>query len=94
MRLGTRIRAGFDPADIQPSKAAQSIKKPVLIVHGELDTYIALHDAHAIFEAIPHEQKALRLVPDGSHGDILAKGGTSLYADLVQFFLASLPPDS
>jgi alpha-beta hydrolase superfamily lysophospholipase len=91
VRLGAKLRAGFDPASIRPARAAQSITQPVLIGHGARDNYIAPSHARAIFDAIPHDNKILHLIPDGAHHNVLAKGGNDFYADLAEFFLKNLP---
>jgi pimeloyl-ACP methyl ester carboxylesterase len=91
IRLCTLIRAGFDPADIAPVEDARSLQIPVLIGHGERDIYIPPSNARQIFEAIPHTNRELHLIPEGSHGDVLAQGGNEFYADLSVFFLKHLP---
>lgn len=91
VRAGTAVRAGFDPGSIRPSEAARSIDRPVYLVHGALDIYVQPHHAHSIHQAIPHDEKTLRVVPNGSHGDVLSKGGNILYSDLAEFFLRNLP---
>lgn len=91
VRAGTAVRAGFDPGAIRPSDAARSIDRPVYLVHGALDIYVQPHHAQSIHQSIPHDNKTLRVVPNGTHGDVLSKGGNILYADLAEFFIRNLP---
>lgn len=87
--LGVRLRAGFFPSEVQPAEAAKRIKIPSLIIHGARDTFIPPADGQAIFDAIPHSAKHLRIVPDGSHGNVLARGSHPLYAEICRFFIAA-----
>lgn len=87
VRLGTRVRAGFDPADIRPDRAAARLTIPVCLVHGADDAFIPPDHSRRLHEAVPHGRKLLQLVPDARHGDVLAVGGTALYADLCGFYL-------
>lgn len=93
VRFGTWCRAGFDPASIRPAEAAADITVPVFIGHGALDSFITASDAQRIHDAVPHERKTIRLVPDGTHSNVLAKGGNAFYADITEFFLTHLPED-
>lgn len=91
VRLGTRVRAGFDPARIRPEQSAALVTAPILVVHGEADTFIPTTHAKRIYGAISHRNKLLQLVPKAGHGDVLAVGGNALYADLTAFYLRHLP---
>ena len=91
VRFGTWCRAGFDPASIRPVDAAAGLTVPVFIGHGQLDTFITSSNAQRIHDAVPHTRKTIRIIPDGSHGNVLAKGGNAFYADLAGFFLEHLP---
>jgi hypothetical protein len=55
-----------------------------------IQIYLPPSNARQIFAAIPHSQKELHLIPEGSHGDVLAQGGNEFYADLSAFFLKHL----
>lgn len=92
VRLGTRFRAGFDPAEIRPAEAAATINIPVFVGHGSRDAFIPSTQAQLIFNAVPHQDKTLKFVPDGEHGNVLARGGNPFYADIAEFFLKNLPP--
>ena len=45
---------------------------PVLIIHGDLDTLISSDAARENFAAIGHERKALKLLSQAGHNDLLA----------------------
>lgn len=87
---GTRLRAGFWPADIRPVDAAGKLNQPVFIGHGDLDGYIGIDQARDIFAAIPGGRKKFRVVTGADHNHVLSKGSHALYADLCQFFLAAV----
>jgi uncharacterized protein len=87
---GTRLRAGFWPADIRPVDAAGKLNQPVFIGHGDRDESIGIDQARAIFAAIPGGRKKFRVVAGADHNHVLSKGSHALYADLCQFFLAAV----
>ncbi len=94
VRLGTRLRVGFDPADIRPDLAAAKLSIPVYILHGADDHFIPTTHAQRIYDAVPHADKRLQIVPAAAHGNVLSTGGTPLYADLCQFLLEKVAPVS
>ena len=87
---GTRLRAGFWPADIRPVDAAGKLNQPVFIGHGDRDESIGIDQARDIFAAIPGGRKKFRVVAGADHNHVLSKGSHALYADLCQFFLAAV----
>ncbi len=87
---GTRLRAGFWPADIRPVDAAAKLHMPVFIAHGDRDPYIGIDQARAIFAAIPGGRKTFRTVHGADHNRVLSTGSHELYADLCQFFLEAV----
>ena len=89
---GARLRAGYWPADVKPVAAAAKLHMPVMVVHGDQDSYIGIEQAKEIFAAIPDSRKQFRVVPGGDHHRVLSTGSHALYADLCQFFLKSLEP--
>jgi uncharacterized protein len=91
VRLGTRLRAGFDPADIRPAESASHIDSAVFILHGADDTVIAPSNGQRIYDAVSHSDKRLQIIPRAGHGNVLLVGGNTLYADLTEFYLQHLP---
>jgi pimeloyl-ACP methyl ester carboxylesterase len=87
---GTRLRAGFWPSDIRPVEAASRLNQPVFIGHGDLDAYIGIDQARAIFAAVPGSRKRFRVVTGADHNRVLSIGSHALYADLCQFFLTAV----
>lgn len=87
---GTRVRAGFWPSEVRPVAAAAKLNQPVFIGHGDLDAYIGIDQARAIFAAIPGGKKRFRVVEGADHNHVLSVGSHALYADLCQFFLGAL----
>lgn len=84
-------RADFSPEMIRPIDAAAQINVPVMVVHGGRDVVIPYDEGRRIFETLAVKEKRWRPVPDGTHRDVLAKGGDDLYQEMIEFFLAALP---
>ncbi len=87
-------RAGFSPTEIRPVDAAPRIRVPVMVVHGDRDAVIPLAEGRRVHEALPHPGRRWRPVIGGFHGDVLAVGGDALYQEIMEFWLATLPPPS
>ena len=90
---GTKLRAGYWPADVRPVDAAAKLHLPVFIAHGDRDAYMDIDQAREIFAAVPSSRKQFRVVAGGDHSRVLSIGSTALYADLCQFFLEALQPE-
>jgi pimeloyl-ACP methyl ester carboxylesterase len=85
-------RAGFDPKGVRPIDAAMQLRdRPVLIGHGERDSFIEYAHAHRLFAAVPGANKEFLPVPDAGHPDVLITS-TPVYATVSAFFLKALPP--
>ena len=91
--LGVRCRGGFFPGDISPLRAAAHLTIPAYIVHGGMDEFIPCSQGKQIYDAIPGNRKSFQLIPDGTHNNVLAKGGNAMYADLCLFYLQALEGD-
>jgi alpha-beta hydrolase superfamily lysophospholipase len=83
-------RADFSPGSIRPIDFAALISVPVMVAHGGRDAVIPYDDGRRIFEILPVEEKRWRPVPDGTHRDVLSKGGDDLYQEMIEFFLTAL----
>lgn len=90
--LGIYCRCGFFPSEISPRDAASRIHCPVFFVHGKNDNFVPASAAEQLFQAVPHEDKVIRVVNDAGHSNVLSVGSTPLYADLCRFFLCSMNP--
>jgi pimeloyl-ACP methyl ester carboxylesterase len=88
--LGIYCRAGFFPQQISPLQAASHLQCPVFLCHGSKDGFIPVQSARDLYQAVPHEQKTLRIIEDASHHNVLSTGSTELYADICEFFINSL----
>lgn len=87
MRTGG-LRAGFDPFQVSPLRGVAQSTRPIFFVHGELDAVIPVEHTRRL-HAAAKGPKQLRLVPDGTHGNVLAKGGDALYHEMITFCLAA-----
>jgi len=82
------IRAGFDPFRISPLHGVEQSTHPIFFIHGELDEVIPVEHTRRLHAAAAGPKK-LRLIPDGAHGNVLAKGGDDLYREMIEFCLAA-----
>ena len=81
--------AGFRHRDVEPERAARSVRQPVLIVHGEADRSIDVDNGRRLYAALAGPVKELYVVPGAGHDDITEIGGETYYRRL-RAFLASL----
>jgi len=76
-----------DLADFDPIPRLRLGRLPLLAIHGAADIHISQEDTRAAFEAAGTEQKALHLVPERGHNDLLQ---SVAYWDAIQAFLSGL----
>jgi dipeptidyl aminopeptidase/acylaminoacyl peptidase len=67
-------------------KAASRLHRPLLMIHGEGDTYIKPEMARAIFARASGEPKKLWVVPKAKHNQALHVAGGEYHRTLVEFF--------
>ncbi len=67
-------------------RVARYITQPVLMVHGETDTYITPPMAKKLFSYLGSERKEFWLVPGAKHNQAPLIAGEEYYSKLVQFF--------
>ena len=68
VRLGARIFGGFDPDKASPIDAVKRAKVPVILYHGESDTFVPCEMSRQLFEACASPKKKLITVKDADHG--------------------------
>ena len=64
------------------------VKRPVLIIHGELDNLVPVAQAKLLFDAA-NEPKGFQALPGAAHNDIPTNGGSE-YWNALERFLAGL----
>ncbi len=86
-----RLKQGyhFAPEAIQPWKDAQKISQPIFLLHGDKDKLAAAYHSEHLFQEVSHPNKNIRIVPNASHGNVLAKGH-QVYADICEFYLNNI----
>ena len=67
-------------------KAAARLHRPLLMIHGEGDTYIKPEMARAIFTRAAGAPKKLWLVPQAKHNQALHVAGDDYARQVVRFF--------
>ncbi len=71
-------------------RAARRMRQPLLMIHGEADTYIKPEMARTIFAIAGSRAKHLWLVPKAKHNQALNTVGDEYHRRLVEFFDAHL----
>lgn len=69
----------------------KSVHAPLLIIHGESDTFIDLEKNSAVIFSNANQPKQFIRVPSAGHSDIPAKLGEANYINLVQQFILQTP---
>lgn len=82
----TEKLAQFSADTVVPERAVRNIKKPVLFIHGGMDTHIPLKYAQRNYTACGSADKQLKIFDDAAHHDMADKGG-GLYKDFVLGYL-------
>ena len=67
VKLGARLFAGFDLEESRAVSAVAKTKLPILLIHGEADTFVPCDMSRAMKAANP-EQITLVTIPDAGHG--------------------------
>ena len=79
-------RVGIKAAEIVPEREVAAISpRPILIMHGVLDTTISPEDSEAIY-ASAREPKELWLIPDAAHAQGAKKATEEYELRIVTFF--------
>jgi fermentation-respiration switch protein FrsA (DUF1100 family) len=58
---------GYDLADAAPESAAPSARVPVMVIHGDCDTFVPPYMARRIYEALPDGRRDLLVVRGANH---------------------------
>lgn len=78
--------ANFHIDDVSPAKAAANITVPALVIHGVDDTFIPMHHALEIYEALKGPKQLIR-VEGVAHMDVLLHD--EVWNDIERFVLAN-----
>lgn len=86
-------RAGYDPASIRPVDAASRLTAiPVLVGHGDADTFVPPEHAQRLLAAVPSRKKEFLSVHGAGHHTVLVTE-QPVYATIAAFFLGAVRPD-
>lgn len=80
-----KLRNGFTFSDISPLKATRSIKKPILFIHSEPDTYIPYTHTLQLYEAKANGKKELYIAENGAHAMSLNENKDEYYSIVSSF---------
>jgi len=83
--LCARLLNGMRVNQIAPEQAITKIKAPVLIIHGEKDTFINPSHAYRLANADPAHPRPLWMAPDAGHGEALVKNKADYQAEVARF---------
>lgn len=80
-------RADYDPASIRPLDAAVRLDSlPVLIGHGDADTFVPPDHARRLFNAVPSHNKQFLSISGAGHSTVLITP-QPVYATISKFFV-------
>lgn len=88
MEFGARM-GGLAVGEVMPVVWAQTLRLPVLVIHGTEDELIPVEQGREIFGAIPAERKELMVVATGRHGNVLVTPDL-VYARMAAWILGSM----
>lgn len=86
-RLHRFGRNRFDSA----RKLSASVRCPVLVIHGALDSIIPVEQAYTLYNAA-HEPKRLIIIPDADHNNVAGSGGEDYWNTLTNFVHDAVRP--
>lgn len=85
-------RAGYEPASIRPiDSIAKFGAMPVLIGHGDADTFVTPDHAKRLFDATPSASKQFLTISAANHHNVLITA-QPVYATLAKFFWSASAP--
>lgn len=68
VRLGARIFGGFDLEEKSPLDALKNCKVPVILIHGESDSFVPCEMSRQMYEACSFKDKAFHTIKGAGHG--------------------------
>lgn len=86
LRTATALLARYDLAEASPRRSAARAAVPLLLIHGEADTFVPPSMARELYDAAPRGRAELYLVPEAGHAEAYRTAGGA-YADRVETFV-------
>lgn len=89
-RLGLSLQQGKASPPATPGlDRVRRITMPALVIHGEYDSIVPLHEGEKIFCNLKSADKRMVIVPDADHNSILAVGMKLYMRELTDFIRRS-----
>ncbi len=66
--LQTKLFAGFGLKEYSTVEALKNMKLPLLLAHGEADTFVPCHMSQSAYDACASKDKTYLCVPEATHG--------------------------
>ena len=86
LRLVVRLKkGGYDLANASPETAAARIKVPVLLLHGERDTFVPPYMVRRIFEALPESNRRMATFPGAGHCQSMCSNPKRYWDEVFSF---------
>jgi hypothetical protein len=63
----------------------RSIRKPILIIHGEKDSLVPVEEGKELYENSASKEKRLVIIPNAGHDDLFTVGGEQYYKAMAEF---------
>jgi len=86
LRTAPALLARYDLAEASPRRSAARAAVPLLLIHGEADTFVPPSMARELYDAAPRGRAELYLVPEAGHAEAYRTAGGA-YADRVETFV-------
>lgn len=86
INYGVTVRKGPNPDRVRPVDWAAKVKSPVLLLHGDCDTFIPIESGARLLDGFASEDKMFVPVSGGGHGDVLITPAPT-YALMVDWLL-------
>jgi alpha-beta hydrolase superfamily lysophospholipase len=94
-RLGLPVeRLQNIPDPIGNVRKIAQITLPLLVIHGERDTLIPVHNGQALYDASPAALKRLARIPSAGHNDLLFYGVEAYFDAVAAFLTAAQQPET
>ena len=83
-------KLGADPEPFSPALNIDKLKMPTMLISGDRDDIVPVHDAETLFGMCKSEKKQMWIITGASHGKCAEVGGEVYKAKVTQFFKENL----
>jgi fermentation-respiration switch protein FrsA (DUF1100 family) len=92
VRFGVSIKGTREERGLFNLKKIQSISIPTLIIHSQYDHIIPLDEGIQLHNASGSKEKALLIIPNANHNDLMVVGMDQYFEAIERFIFANRSP--